>query len=466
MTPQDPHAEHPDNSDDDPALPPEILEVFRNITGGAEIPPEMLSMMQRSGIGNLDPAMLTAMVSQVQAMFAGGDDDDPVNRAAATDIARKTAAGLADPAPDERDHTQVRESVRVADLWLDAVSELPSPAPSGRAWSRAEWVEATMPVWCDVVAPVAAGVSEAVQSALKGQLEKLGDVEVPGLGVLPAGAMEQAAPMLRRIHGGLFSMQLGQGVGSLSAEVLTGCEMGLPVVSPPEVVIMPVAMRAFAEGLGVDAPQVCLFLAVREAARARLFAEHRWIAEDLLAAVRDYAADITIDTDAIESALTAIDPADPSAVQGALEGQLFAPEPSAAQRRALERLETSVALVEGWLDVVTTEACRAHLPQEQALAEAVRRRRASGGPAERTFAALVGLEVRPRRLRDAANLFAALQERGGAALRDGAWAHPDLAPGAGDLDDLLGYVERVANPTRDDLDAELDALLRGENPTA
>ena len=117
--------------------------------------------------------------------------------------------------------------------------------------------------------------------------------------------------------------------------------------------------------------------------------------------------------------------------------------------------------------MVTAAAVKPHLPQADALGEAVRRRRASGGPAEKTFAALVGLELRPRRLRDAANLFAALEASGGAEARDSAWAHPDVAPAAADLDDPLGYVERqkAAAEGSDTFDAELDALLRGDTGT-
>ena len=147
-------------------------------------------------------------------------------------------------------------------------------------------------------------------------------------------------------------------------------------------------------------------------------------------------------------------------MQSALSNSLFAPEPSPAQLSALALLETYLALVEGWVDVVADRAASKHLPHAAALGEAVRRRRASGGPAERVFSQLVGLELRPRRLRDAANLFAALESKGGSAARDGAWAHPDVAPTTADLDDPLGYVERfISGETRDEMDAALDALL-------
>ena len=456
----------PEPSDEDPQLPPAIEQMLSSLTGGMPLPPELRQMITESGLASMDPATLGAMMQQVQSLFAGGGDDDaPVNQEAATNLARNVCASQGDPSPSTRDQSQAEQSVRVAELWLDAATELPSHAPRGEAWSRAAWIEASMPLWCDVVGPIARGVGDAVSTAVGGQLEQLGGVEIPGMGMLPEGAMDQVQPMLRRLHGGLFSMQLGQGVGTLAGELLTGCEMGLPVVDDRVVVLLPTSVKEFATGLGVDEPAVWLYLAVRETARARLFATHRWIAEDLMAAVRDYAGDITIDTERIESAVASIDPSDPAAVQAALQDQLFAIDPSPAQKRALQRLETSLALVEGWVDVVAGRACAEHLPAAQALAEAIRRRRATGGPAEKTFGALVGLELRPRRLRDAANLFAALEAAGGSALRDAAWEHPDLAPGAADLDDPLAYVERRTSGAVDALDAELDALLRGETGT-
>jgi hypothetical protein len=65
-------------------------------------------------------------------------------------------------------------------------------------------------------------------------------------------------------------------------------------------------------------------------------------------------------------------------------------------------------------------------------------------------------------MRDARNLWAALESAGGVSLRDGSWQHPDLAPTAADLDDPLGYVERRLHPPAPDaLDDELQRLLSG-----
>jgi len=456
---------------DDTGLPPELEQVLRGLTGGGALDPQMVEMMRGMGLDKVDPQMLQMVAGQVQAMFAGADESGAVDASVATDIARKTVAAQGDPTISARVSADAREAVDVANLWLDTVTDLDHSGLVGRAWSRAEWVEATVPVWLELVDPIAVGVSDAMGTALTKQLGALGEGGLPeGLvppGTNPAEMMSQMGPMLRRVQGSMFSVQLGQAVGALAGEILTAGEVSLPLVPAPDVVLMPGAITAFAQGLEIDEPQARLLLAVRESARTRLFHAVPWLAPQLLSAVSDYARDTTIDTEAIEEGLRSIDPTDPEAMQQALAGKLFAPQQSDAQRAALTRLETLLALVEGWIDVVTAAAVKQHLPQAEALGEAVRRRRASGGPAEKTFAALVGLELRPRRLRDAANLFAALEASGGAEARDAAWAHPDVAPTAADLDDPLGYVERqnAVAAGADSFDAELDALLRGDTGT-
>ena len=107
------------------------------------------------------------------------------------------------------------------------------------------------------------------------------------------------------------------------------------------------------------------------------------------------------------------------------------------------------------------------MPAAAALAETVRRARATGGPAEATFATLVGLELRPRRMRDAANLWAALRDARGAEGRDAVWSHPDLIPTSADLDDPLGFVSgetRRGEGGPDDFDSALAELLDQEGP--
>jgi len=183
---------------------------------------------------------------------------------------------------------------------------------------------------------------------------------------------------------------------------------------------------------------VRLYLALRECAHQRLFAHVPWLAPRLDGAIDAYARGIRMDPERMNDAMQGIDPSalsDPERLRELMGSDLFALPESEEQQAALRRLETLLALIEGWVDDVVTEACSATLPSSERLGEAMRRRRAAGGPAERTFASLVGLELRPRALREAAVLWRTLREQRGIEGRDALWAHPDLLPAAEDLAD-------------------------------
>lgn len=453
----------------------DVFEALSQVLG--PLPPEAREALQSMGLDRIDPSMISMVQAQMQAMMAPqGPGDDTFNSTVAADVARQQVQADGDPAISAATGADVEQVVQVANLWLDAVTDLAPARGGARALSRTAWVEASLPVWREATEPVAAGVGAAIESAMSSQTEALGDQPLPeelramlppGMSADPAALMGQLRPMMRRMSSSMFGSQVGQAVGHLAGDVVSGTEVGLPLVPGDVVALLPANVAEFADGLSLDPGAVHLYLALREAARVRLFQAAPWLGPQLLRAVQDYARDIDLDTDAIERAVQGMNPGDPesmASLQDKLSGSMFRPEPSPAQRAALERLETLLALVEGWVDHVTDRAASPHLPGTDALGEAVRRRRASGGPAEKVFASLVGLDLRPRRLRDAANLWAALEAAGDHEFRDSGWAHPDVAPGSADLDDPLGYVERVRTyHAGDDLDSELASLLDGQD---
>ena len=122
---------------------------------------------------------------------------------------------------------------------------------------------------------------------------------------------------------------------------------------------------------------------------------------------------------------------------------MFEPQATPEQTAALERLETLLALIEGWVQTVVTAALGDRIPGTAALSEMLRRRRATGGPAEQTFGTLVGLELRPRKMREAAALWERLTDAAGIDARDTVWQHPDLLPDSSDLDEPAAFIDRV-----------------------
>jgi putative hydrolase len=402
------------------------------------------------GDNPFDFNQLGAMLSQLGAMFSNaGTSSGPVNYDLAKQIALQQLAGKGGPTtgfgPDQ--NSAVVDAVHLAEMWLDPVTVLPAGARTAQGWSARDWVERTLPTWQRLCDPVAQRVSGAWVEAM------------------PAEAKEAAGPllsMLGQMGGMAFGSQLGGALAQLGAEVLTSTDVGLPLGPEGTAALLPENIEKFTEGLERPASEVLVFLAAREAAHQRLFSHVPWLRQRLLDTVEEFARGITVDTSALEELAGQIDPANPASIEEAMKSGMLEPQTTPEQKAALTKLETLLALVEGWVDVVVNEAVGERLPGAEALRETLRRRRASGGPAEQTFATLVGLELRPRRHRSAAALWKLLGDQHGMEQRDSVWDHPDLVPTAEDLDDPMEFAERFGKTRKalEDPMAELERTLR------
>src|ERR1700722_11009145 len=413
-----------------------------------------------------DPQQFADALRQFADLMAwqGG----PVNWDLAKNVARQTVAAEGDPSVLDADRKKVVEAIQLADLWLNEVTSFPSGVRTAQAWSRSEWVKATLPVWSTLCDPIAEKAVDALGGMISANPEELGGELPPelstalqGLGGLGgmAGLTGGLGQMMRRIGGVMVGGQTGAPVGGLARGVASSTHGGLPLGPGGVAALLPAGVADFSQGLSVSAEEIRIFLALREAAHHRLFAHVPWLRSRLLAAVEDYARGITVDASALRDAMPQIDPSNPDALREALsDASMFQPEDTPQQKAALARLETLLALVEGWVATVVEDAAAERLPQAGALAEAIRRRRATGGPAERTFATLVGLELRPRRLREAAEIWRRLTDVRGSQGRDALWAHPDLMPTAEDFDDPEGFVAGRPSLDMSALDQELSAL--------
>ncbi|MET1038885.1 MAG: zinc-dependent metalloprotease, partial [Aeromicrobium sp.] len=366
----------------------------------------------------------------------------------AKDVARHTlAAAGPDPTPNSSQRGAVDDAARLAESWLDTATSIPAGATTATAWSKAEWIEATSGTWQQLVEPIAEHVVKAMAQAL------------------PEEAKAMAGPllgMLSQAGGAMFGQQVGQALGGLAGEVMSSTDIGLPLGTDRVAAVLPAGVEAFGEGLDQSASDVMLYVVLRECAHHRLFQHSPWLRSALVGAIEEFGRGTRIDVAAIESQMRGLDPSRPEDIQEALAGGLFEPERTPEQQRALDRLETLLAFIEGWVDEVVSQATTGRMPAAGPLAEAMRRRRATGGPAEQTFAALVGLELRPRKLREATSLWAALRDRQGPDARDAVWSHPDLMPVAADLDDPLGFAQgETRSQSDDDFDTALGELLDG-----
>ncbi len=442
------------NGEDDQSPEEQFQEMIRQLFGGtgAQIDPDQLA--QLSGMG-IDPAMMQTVMQHLQGAFAGGSDQGiswDLAQRQALHIANQDGLGVTDG-----QRTDIDQAFSLASLWLSEATTISELATPPRTLTRGGWVEATLPVWQELAEPVATSIADALTEALRDQAPE----EMQSL-------VQGAGRLMRTVGGSLFASQLGQVVGNLSKEVVSGGDVGIPLMPDGDAVILPQNFADFGRDLEIPHDQLALYIATRELAHARLFRHARWLRLHVISQVTDFARGIHVDTDALDELASRFDPSQPEELRRALESGALLPSRSEAQNDALTRLENLLATIEGWVDVVTEEAT-ARLPSSDRIAEAVRRRRAVGGPAEQALSSLVGLELRPRRMREAAAMWRAVTDAVGVAGRDALWDYPDLMPGAEDIDDPAALVERLEArqrgeaPETDEMDDALARLLAGED---
>jgi putative hydrolase len=435
----------PDDSDKEPE--DEFRDMLRDfLSGNSQIDPSQLA--GAAGLPN-DPEMIAQLITQLQSALQNSKDG--INWDLALQQGKAFAARSSQPTTPA-EHAALEQALSVAALWLSEATVISELTVSPRLFSRSEWVAATMPIWTQLAEPVATSISNSLATVLQEQApEEMSQM------------IEGASKIMRNVGGTLFAMQLGQVVGQLSTEVVSGGDVGIPLFDDQQAVLVPQNIEGFGEGLDIEQDQIQLYLAVRELAHARLFRHAKWLRLHLLTSITEFARGIHIDTSRLEELASDFDPGNPEELREAMVSGALIPPKSEQQLAALARLETMLALIEGWVDVVTAHATT-RLPKSGAIAETVRLRRAAGGPAESAFSTLVGLELRPRRLRESATMWQKVTDAVGPEVRDDLWSHPDLIPTSEDIDDPAALVARLTSGpvALDDVDQAIEDLLNDD----
>lgn len=424
--------------------------------------------------GGDDNNELADMLENMGRMLRNGGDPSggSVNWTSAHSASDQALKKAGDPAINATDNEKLQSAADLADLWLNDATTIPSAGHTINGVTRTQWLASTFDSWKVVVQPVA----DAMSGVMTGMLPSgndTGTINIPDelLSSLPdevaANLRETlASPDFAAITGPLMAMaksmgatmfgtQFGQALGQMTTEVLSNSDVGIPLNASGKPGLVITNTNAFIQGLSIDESEARLYITLRELAHQRLFTAAPWIQSQLMAAISDYARGVKIDTSAIEEAMTQIDPTNPDSINSMMASSLFEPTQTPEQVAALTRIELLLALIEGWVTVVVTQAAGTRLQSAGALEEVFRRRRAAGGPAEKVFGGLIGLEMRPRRMREAAALWQRLAETQGIAARDALWSHPDLLPRDSDIDDIEAF---LATGT-EDLMAELNKAI-------
>lgn len=430
---------------------------------------QLRKMLEQMGIDPSAMGMdLEQLMEQVQQMQKQGGlvfgmtpaDQDPE---AAWRTTITAAIHLAQQqGPDTALHASERRAVvdaeRLVQSWLNDYTVFIGPDLEVHTMVRDEWLEMTADGWRGIVEPIIDGLGNALErGADMGGQEELADFT------------SMLAPMMRTSASMLYRDRLKRVLADVATDTLTGTEVGIGVLPRHQVAILASNVASFTEDLELPETDVLLYLLLREAARQRLFANVGWLRPQVNALLAHFAREIRIDLESIAGEL------DPGSMQGhsleemmavgeRLRGSFFKPASTEIQLEILGRLQTTLALVEGWVDHVTSRVTARWMPNGSQLVEVIRRRRATGGPTQRVLTDLIGLELSPRLVRDAENLWAAVEHERGMQERDAVWRHPDLMPSREDVEDPLSFTRETKEeqPEEDEMDRQLRKLLESE----
>jgi putative hydrolase len=397
--------------------------------------------------------MMQQMQQQIQEQFSKlginasgfGGSTEALPKNLVRDTAKKFATAQGSAPIGANDVAEVEQAISIAELWLNDATFFPQSPNSGSvALARTDWVDTTLAGWQTTVEPLAIGLSSAIGELLNQAQGESVSQDNPFGADNPFGQGNMQIPigmisaLLNSFIGSLVATQLGQAIGGLSGKVTGAHDVGLPLIEGAYPTLVPQNIKVWATDLDIPMEEIRIFHALREAAIARLFAHNPWLVSYIRTAITDYGKGINIDMDAIqEQAQQALesgngfDPTNPESLNIALNNGIFTPQETPAQRAALTKLETALALIDGWSEEVVALAAGDRLPNIGALQETLRRGRATSAPAQQLFSSLFGLQVSPRLAREASAFWKQVREIKDVEARDRIWS--GILPTADDL---------------------------------
>ena len=389
--------DRPGGEDPFEGLPPELRAMFEQLGG-----PEGLAAAQEQLAGLLGgmggPGGLGAMLGGFNA------PSGPVDWILATRVALQVAADD-DRAPTEEERQRAEQAFGLAEHWLDATT-LPAPPDAGRlvVGSRQEWVNLAIPALRPLVEPVARAATDALIDLAREQFGELGEAigeggslpAIPGLEGLPPGIGDllgqllggDPADLLRPAGAAVAGLQAGQVIGQLARQLFGAYELGIPTAPRAEAHLLPVNVAETFDGYELDPTEVAIVLALGEAAHRRLYHAVPWLEAHVQSLVARFAAGTTVDEQRLrelsDELMVGVDPDDPDALRAAMErAAQVRMEPTAEQRRVLERLQGVVCLVGAWARHEVARAVEGRLPGLPRIDEVLRRRRGAARRAAR-----------------------------------------------------------------------------------
>ncbi|MFM7508113.1 MAG: zinc-dependent metalloprotease [Actinomycetota bacterium] len=370
---------------------------------------------------------------------------------AAAQLAGSIASrGAAEPNVDPADRIAVEQLARVAELQIaDATGRSGDVPISLVPLNRAQWAKGFLTDEQDLLERIAGSLGQALQAQLGSVDTDDLDPAAAQFGMSPDALIRQVMAMMGPM---LLGMMAGSTAGHLAARALSHYELPIPrpVDRPLSMVLSNV--DEFADEWSLPSESIRLWVCLSDVAHHQVLTIPH-VRDHLTGLLREYSEGFVHDPEVLDERLRALglddvlssgEPdlaavqqlaGDPDLLLGAMQ--------SAGQREVMSRIQTVVATIEGYVDVILDTVGARLLPDYQQVTEALRRRRVEFGPEARFVERIFGLELSQSTFDRGAAFIEGLVERSGTAVFDVLWSDPTAMPTAAELDAPGLWLARV-----------------------
>jgi coenzyme F420 biosynthesis associated uncharacterized protein len=300
---------------------------------------------------------------------------------------------------------------------LEATASVPAP----ERVAREEWARVNVHMMAEMLESVTRRLEERISTS-SGPL---------------AGPLKTAA-------GATIAAEVGLVVGYLSRRVLGQYELSLLAHErPPRLLIVGSNVAGAAREMGVDGESFLAWIVLHEMTHAFQFAGVPWLRPHLGELLEQYLAtvEVRIQRGSAGGLPSLPDPA--KLVEAFREGGLAALVQTHEQRAIVDRVQATMAVVEGYSEHVMDALGAQVVPEYDGLREAMERRRASRSAPERVLIRLLGLDLKLRQYELGRRFCVEVARLGGMEGLNRVWDGVEALPTLSELQAPSAWLARV-----------------------
>jgi coenzyme F420 biosynthesis associated uncharacterized protein len=298
--------------------------------------------------------------------------------------------------------------------------ETATPVPAPELLSRAEWASINLDALAGLLDPVAE------------RLERRMEFAGPLAGALKAGASATVAA------------EAGLVMGYVSTRVLGQYELSLlGGDAPPRLLFVAPNVRKAVRELDVEPDAFHRWICAHELTHVFQFQGVPWLREHMSGLVSEYLSSVDVRIDRGAAGGLPSMPDLSRLVETFREGGLAALVQTREQRALMARVQSAMAVIEGYSEHVMDAIAQEAIPGHEKLRKAMDERRRSRSAPERIVERLLGLDIKLRQYELGKRFCDAVAAEAGMEGLNRVWGSPEALPSAEELEAPDTWLERV-----------------------